>query len=187
MSLENTARSMMKRNEVLAQLLALSPTKSHHGLDLATPRRKTARPMSLIIPRVPSSPGQQVSRSRPPSVITSPAGPTSAYPPAHHSSSPVAFGLSGLGIESARGSYGGQSIDSGLGESCSQITDGSRRSTLASYSSNSPEILPVAHPLHEGRPQPPWRQPIKRRPSQVPARIKSAQAIVIAHFRSRAW
>jgi chromosome segregation ATPase len=50
-SLEMTNRDMTKRNEVLTQLLAISPTKAHHSFELPTPRRKNARlhlPVNLL-------------------------------------------------------------------------------------------------------------------------------------------
>jgi len=50
--------SMSKRNEVLTQLLAMSPTKTLAGFNLGSPtkEKRNARPLSLILPRLPPSP-----------------------------------------------------------------------------------------------------------------------------------
>lgn len=66
--------SMTRRNEALAQLLAMSPTKLNEGFDLRSPVRgkRPARPMSLIIPRLPASPNADY--TQPSSLITSPRG-----------------------------------------------------------------------------------------------------------------
>ncbi|EXJ85798.1 hypothetical protein A1O1_06166 [Capronia coronata CBS 617.96] len=165
-SLEITNRDMMKRNEVLTQLLVLSPTKMHHQFELPTPRRRSARPMSMIIPRLPSSPGAHTPLSRPQSVLISPALPASDYFPASVTSSPLGSSSSCIVNNHGLAPDDVQSIDSGTGESSSQLTDGtsSRRSTLASCASNSPPIGPISHSQPEVRPQMPARQPSKRRP-----------------------
>lgn len=56
--MEEINLSMSKRNEVLSQLLAMSPTKSTSGFNLASParERRNPRPMSLILPRRSTSP-----------------------------------------------------------------------------------------------------------------------------------
>lgn len=165
-SLEVTNRGMTKRNEVLTQLLALSPTKSHHGVELPTPRRRNGRPMSLIIPRMPSSPGQPTPLSRPQSVLISPQHTEPGYFSRYNLSSPV---VSSPNLH--RSTYSEtnddiHSIDSGLGESCVQSTNpaASRRSTLASHVSSSPELPPTSHAHHDSRPPMHARQPSKRRP-----------------------
>ena len=58
--MEEINLSMSKRNEVLTQLLAMSPTKTATGFNLGSPVREkiNARPMSLILPRIPRSPRQ---------------------------------------------------------------------------------------------------------------------------------
>lgn len=78
LSLEQENESMSRRNEVLSQLLALSPTKSQQ-FDLSSPvrTRNNPRPMSMMIPRMPSSPGG-ARISRPQSVVASPSASTSA-------------------------------------------------------------------------------------------------------------
>ncbi|KAK5057539.1 hypothetical protein LTR84_011539 [Exophiala bonariae] len=166
MSLEVTNRGMTKRNEVLTQLLALSPTKSQHGIELPTPRRRNGRPMSLIIPRMPSSPVQFTPLSRPQSIVMSPGNTEPGYFTRYNLSSPV---ISSPGFH--RPTYSEtnddiRSIDSGLGESCVQSTNpaASRRSTLASHVSSSPELPPSFHPPHDSRPPLHVRQPSKRRP-----------------------
>ena len=154
-----TNRDMTKRNDVLALLLAQSPTRTQPGFDFPTPRRRSARPMSLIIPRVPSSPIRtSQTHSRPPSVLTSPALPPTDYFPTQLPSSPLASSPSA--IDDAR------SIDSGLGESCAPVASGtvSRRSTLASHASTSPSIDIRAHARGESRNNAVLRQPSKRRP-----------------------
>ncbi|KIV81956.1 hypothetical protein PV11_04102 [Exophiala sideris] len=160
-SLEITNVGMMKRNEVLTQLLALSPTKAHYSFELPTPRRRSARPMSMIIPKVPSSPASQTPGSRPHSVLVSPPLPATEYFPVQASSSPLASALDSV---KPSGPDDLESLGSGSGVSLLQLTGvpSPRRSTLASHTSNSPEMLPVAHP--EARPAPPARQPSKRRP-----------------------
>ena len=56
--MEEINLSMSKRNEVLTQLLAMSPTKTTNGFNLGSPVRdkRNPRPMSLILPRQPTSP-----------------------------------------------------------------------------------------------------------------------------------
>ena len=63
---------MSRRNEVLTQLLALSPTKARQ-FNLSSPlrTRNTPRPKSMMTPRMPSSPSNN-SPSRPQSVVASP-------------------------------------------------------------------------------------------------------------------
>ncbi|KAI1619869.1 hypothetical protein EDD37DRAFT_654429 [Exophiala viscosa] len=158
-SLEITNAGMMKRNEVLTQLLALSPTKAHYSFELPTPRRRSARPMSMIIPKMPSSPASQTPGSR--SILVSPPLPATEYFPVQAASSPLAAALDSV---KANGPDDLESLGSGSGVSLLQLTGmpSPRRSTLASHSSHSSEVLPVAHP--EVRPAAPTRQPSKRRP-----------------------
>lgn len=166
-SLEITNRGMTKRNEVLTQLLALSPTKTQSGFEIPTPRRRNARPMSLIIPRMPSSPGVQMPRSRPQSVLASPAlGASEYFLGSLASSTSVTSSPIGMATGSPRAHDHTQSIDSGLGESCAHVTvnSGSRRSTLASHSSNSPDMHPIGHPQQDSKSQTLIRHPSKRRP-----------------------
>lgn len=160
-SLEITNAGMMKRNEVLTQLLALSPTKAHHSFELPTPRRRSARPMSMIIAKVPSSPASQTPGSRPQSILVSPPLHASEYFPVNASSSPLASALDGV---KPSGPDDLESIGSGSGVSSLQLAGmpSPRRSTLATHTSSSPEMLPAGH--SEVRPAPPTRQPSKRRP-----------------------
>ena len=164
-SLELTNRGMTKRNEVLTHLLALSPTKSSYGVELPTPRRKNARPMSLIIPRNPSSPIECTSSSRPQSVLISPTQ-TASYFGKYNLSSPVASSPCVGRAPDKEANDDINSIDSGLGESCTQSTNQatSRRSTLASHVSSSPELPPTTHIQNGERPSLHARQPSKRRP-----------------------
>ena len=161
LSLEATNRDMTKRNEVLTQLLALSPTKIQPAMELPGPRRRSARPMSLIIPhRLPSSPGIRTSQthSRPQSVLISPALPATDYFAGQAPSSPLASSPGPMDDT--------RSVDSGLGESCAPIASGagSRRSTLASHASTSPNVDLRGHARAESRSQTVLRHPSKRRP-----------------------
>lgn len=163
-TLELTNHDMTKRNEVLTQLLALSPTKTHHSVDLPTPRRKGARPMSMIIPRIPSSPLDRTPLSRPQSVLISPSHQSTGYFPRYASSSPLASSPDVHRPVNDPSNDDVQSLDSGLGESCANLatTVTSRRSTIASNVSSSPDLPPSRH-AHGERPNPLLRQPSKRR------------------------
>ncbi|KAK5408459.1 hypothetical protein LTR06_007302 [Exophiala xenobiotica] len=144
-SLEFTNMDMMKRNEVLTQLLALSPTKTQQSFQLPTPRRKSARPMSMIIPRMESSPSTRTPTSRPQSVLVSPALPIADYFPINVASSPIAENHYGLSGPSLPGSDDVESVRSGTSISYSQATDvtDSRRLTMASQASGSPGTVPI--------------------------------------------
>lgn len=56
--MEEINLSMNKRNEVLTQLLAMSPTKTATAFSTNSPtkEKRNARPMSLILPKIQSSP-----------------------------------------------------------------------------------------------------------------------------------
>lgn len=183
-TLEDTNRGMTKRNEVLTQLLALSPTKSHHGVELPTPRRRNARPMSLIIPRMPSSPIESTPLSRPQSVLISPANATSNYFPRYNLSSPVVSSPSALRPIYGEANDDIHSIDSGLGESCTQSTNPaiSRRSTLASHVSSSPELPPTNHIQNGERPSLHLRQPSKRRARKFMPGSTQLKPLLLAAF-----
>ncbi|EXJ85140.1 hypothetical protein A1O3_05815 [Capronia epimyces CBS 606.96] len=183
-SLETTNRDMMKRNEVLTQLLALSPTKTQHNFEYPTPRRRSARPMSMIIPRLPSSPGAQTPLNRPQSVLISPALPASDYFPTSVASSPLASSPRGMVNNYPTAADDVQSIDSGMEDSSSQHTEGtrSRRSTLASCATNSPPMPPTGHPQLEVRPQMPMRQPSKRRPRKFMPGSTQLKPLLLATF-----
>ena len=77
--LEQDNESVSRRNEVLSQLLALSPTKTQQ-FNLSSPvrARNNPRPKSMMIPRMPSSPGTNY-MSRPQSVVASPTASASNY------------------------------------------------------------------------------------------------------------
>lgn len=163
-SLEVTNMDMEKRNEVLTQLLALSPTKMQQSFQLPTPRRKSARPMSMIIPRMPSSPSTRTPTSRPQSVLVSPALPIADYFPINVASSPIAANQYGISGPSLGGSDDVESVRSGTSISYSQATDvtDSRRLTMASHALSSPEIIPTNS--SDMRPPLLARQASKRRP-----------------------
>ena len=78
-NLEQDNESISRRNEVLTQLLALSPTKAHQ-FDLSSPvrPRNTPRPKSMMIPRMPPSPSTD-SMSRSQSVLASPVTSSQGY------------------------------------------------------------------------------------------------------------
>ncbi|KIW89022.1 uncharacterized protein Z519_10507 [Cladophialophora bantiana CBS 173.52] len=166
LSLETTNRDMTKRNEVLTQLLALSPTKAQPTIGIPTPRQKSGRPMSLIIPRLPTSPGFQTSQSRPQSVIASPALAASDYFPAHLPSSPLSSCPFDSTARSPEAIDDRHSIDSVLEESDVQVGNEieSRRSTLVSSPSDSPDMPGGGHIRAESRSQTVMRHPSKRRP-----------------------
>jgi hypothetical protein len=139
--LEETNRSLEKRNDVLTELLGQSPTRSHHGFELPSPVRehhkRTPRPRSMM-PRIPSSPAHSA-LNRPLSLHTLP---TSFQ---HDYFSPLSA-LSGQhdnpynceDISPYKDVDDSQSIDSGLGESCS-VRSGkepiSKRSSMHSHAS----------------------------------------------------
>jgi hypothetical protein len=140
--LEETNRSLEKRNDVLTNLLGHSPTRSHHGFELPSPVRehqqKTPRPRSMM-PRIPSSP-THIATNRPISLHASPS------PFQHDYFSP----FTALTREQdhpcnrrdpRKAGDDSQSVDSGLGESCS-IRSGnestSKRSSMHSNASASP-------------------------------------------------
>lgn len=137
-SLEQSNQSMSKRNEVLSHLLALSPTKTQHTLDLEAPLRdpprrlsKSQRPQSLLLPRVASSP-THTHPQRPHSLIGSPVlnNGLSSSPGLYSPSSPLspdhnARSLYRPDLSRSRSGYTG-------------TRSHSRSSTIASYVSQSP-------------------------------------------------
>ena len=132
-SLEQNNQSMSKRIEVLSHLLAFSPTKLQHPLELELPSRlpRSKRPQSLLLPRVASSPSH-THPQRPRSLVGSPSfansinsspglpSPSSPLSPDHHARTLYRPELS----RSRSSQLGGRSH--------------SRSSTLASYISQSP-------------------------------------------------
>ncbi len=142
--LEETNRSLEKRNDVLAELLGQSPTRSHHGFEFPSPvkeqYKKTPRPRSMM-PRIPSSPARN-DLKRPLSLHTSPS------PFQHDYFSP----LSALirehdhpcheeNVDPQKSCNDLQSVDSGLGDSCSVRSGNgtmSKRSSMHSFASASP-------------------------------------------------
>lgn len=169
-SLEDANRSIGKRNEVLTELLAVSPTKLQQGVDLFSPKRdvgrRRARPQSMLIPRLPSSPGLRYS-SRPQSLVGSPA--TSPHCYSSHM-------ILAEEMESAEGVREGevrqnpidlQSVDSGLGESCSTKSadmGSSRRSTIVSQGSISPSSWGLPLPTSPLKDDATIKAPSRRKP-----------------------
>ncbi|KAH0835317.1 hypothetical protein AYO21_01539 [Fonsecaea monophora] len=164
-SLETTNRDMTKRNEVLTQLLALSPTKAQPSSGIPTPRRKSGRPMSLVIPRLPTSPVLPTFQSRPQSIVASPALAASDYFAAHPPSSPLSASPFDATARSLDAVDDRLSIDSVLEETELQDAHGieSGRATLVSSSSNSPDMM-GGHVRTQSRSQIVLRHPSKRRP-----------------------
>ena len=149
-TLEDANRSIEKRNDMLTELLAFSPTKSHQSFELTSPLRsrgRLPRPVSMMssLTRFPSSPTSK-QPSRPSSMVNSPA----------------ALSLGGyfsprnvMELELEHPCNDANDTDSGLGESCSAkspVTSTSRRSTLLSQASSSPLAwgLPLATSSVEG-------------------------------------
>jgi hypothetical protein len=149
-TLEDANRSIEKRNDMLTELLAFSPTKSHQGFELTSPRRsrgRLPRPVSMMssLTRFPSSPTSK-QPGRPSSMVNSPAA---VSPGGYFNPHNV------LELELEHPCNDANDTDSGLGESCSAkspVTSTSRRSTLLSQASSSPSAwcLPLATSSVEG-------------------------------------
>ena len=140
-TLEDANSSMEKRNEILSEMLAFSPTKSNQGFELASPTRnggRLPRPVSMMSwTRFPSSPTWKQA-SRPSSIVTSPA----AISPGGYFSSRNVLQLE---LE-----HPCNDADSGLGDSCSTkspITTSTRRSTSTSQASISPSAWGLPLPI----------------------------------------
>jgi hypothetical protein len=170
--LEEANRVVEKRNEALTGLLAQSPTRSHHGFELASPirqdSRRTPRPKSMMRPKLPSSPrSAHYKRSR--SVQISPVQPSTGHfsPDTalklehHHLCNDVAETCPLKRSDS-------ESLDSGLGESCSARSPArecSGRSSIASNASASPSA---------------WGLPLPTSPSNDQVTVKQSK-----HRRTR--
>ncbi|KAJ9631296.1 hypothetical protein H2204_008238 [Knufia peltigerae] len=178
-SLGATNLDMMKRNEVLTQLLALSPTKTQHTFELPTPRRRSARPMSMIVPRAPTSPPTRTPMSRPQSVLISPALPIADYFPFNTASSPDVASSCGITPASPKVPDDTDSVRSGSSTSYSRLTNAhSRRPTNMSQASSSPDS---ANPS-DARPSQPTRQPSKRRPRRFMPGSTQLKPLLLSTF-----
>ncbi|KAL6252522.1 hypothetical protein RBB50_000241 [Rhinocladiella similis] len=178
-SLGATNFDMMKRNEVLTQLLALSPTKVQHNFELPTPRRRSARPMSMIIPRAPSSPPARTPMSRPQSILVSPALPIADYFPFNTASSPDAASCFGITGPSPKVPDDTDSVRSGSSTSCSRPTNAhSRNMTNTSQVSSSPDAMNPS----DARPSLPTRQPSKRRPRRFMPGSTQLKPLLLSTF-----
>ncbi|KIW11176.1 hypothetical protein PV08_10476 [Exophiala spinifera] len=178
-SLAATNLDMMKRNEVLTQLLALSPTKAQHHFELPTPRRRSARPMSMIIPRAPSSPPARTPMSRPQSVVISPALPIADYFPFNAGSSPDAASAFGTTGASPKVPDDTGSVRSESSTSCPRLTNShSRHMTNVSQVSSSSESTPHS----DVRPSLPVRQPSKRRPRRFMPGSTQLKPLLLSTF-----
>lgn len=143
--LEESNRGLEQRNDVLTELLGHSPTRSHHGFELPSPVRecnkRTPRPRSTM-PRIPSSPTHKTSNQ-------SLSFHAAASPFQHDYFSPFTALRrehdhpcnDGENIDPQKLCDDLQSVDSGLGESCSVRSGNdpiSKRSSMHSYVSTSP-------------------------------------------------
>lgn len=162
LNLEQDNESMSRRNDVLTQLLALSPTKSQH-FELGTPLRikNGGRPKSLMLPRILSSPGTHT-LSHPQSLATSPAASTSDMSPQQYS--PVrAMCHDRKAPKSLSDSI---SVDASLNDAVSMRSDipaSSRRSTLDSQASHNTSTSGLSHRATFSLDQHTAKQPHKRR------------------------
>ena len=171
--LEEANRVVGKRNEALTGLLAQSPTRSHHGFELASPirpdSRRTPRPKSMMIPKLSSSPSTE-NYQRPQSVQVSPAQSSMGFFSLstalkledHHHSENNTGGMDAGKVSDS------DSLDSGIGESCSlrsPARGSSRRSSTASHVSASPSA---------------WGLPLPSSPSNDKATVKQGK-----HRRTR--
>ena len=168
-SLEDANCSMTKRNDVLTELLVISPTKAQQSLDLQSPTRdvsrRTPRPRSMMLPRLLSSPVARYG-NRPQSIATS----TTTSPKSSNSilAEELETICNKIGPMTDHASAEDlQSIDSGLGESCSTKStteSSSRRSTLASQPSMSPSSWGLPLPTSPVREDLTIRVQTRRRP-----------------------
>ncbi len=150
--LEETNRSLEKRNDVLTELLGQSPMRSHHGFEFPSPvkeqYKKTPRPRSMM-PRIPSSPTRHELK-RPLSLHTSPSpfqhdyfSPLSALIREHDHS------CHDENVDPRKSCGDLQSVDSGLGDSCSVLSGNgtrSKRSSMHSFASASPAAWGLPFP-----------------------------------------
>ena len=140
--LEETNRGLERRNDILTELLAQTPTRAQQASEVTSPTRemfrRTPRPRSMLV-KLPS-PGDRIRPERPLSVQPSPSLGTS-----HDYFSPrTAFlqqGRHPANRDPTKPATDSHSLDSGLGESCSgKSPDGhnSKRSSMASSTPMSP-------------------------------------------------
>ena len=164
LNLEQDNKSTSRRNDVLTQLLALSPSKSQH-FELGTPSRTRngARPRSLMLPRIPSSPGTHAF-SRPQSLATSPAASTSDMSP--QQDSPTRVMVMGYNRKASNSISESISVDMSLNDAVSTRSDvpaSSRRSTLDSQASHIMSASGISHRATTSLDQHTVKQPYKRR------------------------
>ena len=171
--LEEANRVVEKRNEALTGLLAQSPTRSHHGFELASPTRhhsrRAPRPKSMVVTKLSSSSPSTEQCQRPQAVQTSPGQSSTGY---FSPNTVLKLGnphpCDTTGEIDVRKVSDSESLDSGLGESCSARSPapgGSRRSSIASHASASPSA---------------WGLPLLMSPSNEKATVKQSK-----HRRTR--
>ena len=162
-SLEEASRVVERRNETLTELLAMSPTRAsptrtHLVFELPSPQRsdarRTPRPRSMMMPKLQSSSPQTGYFSRPQSVQASPMVSTSGF------FSPITALReehnhpcnNGEDVDPQK-HFDSQSLDSGLGESCSQQSpplSSSRRSSTLGRAATSPAAWGLPLPVSPG-------------------------------------
>ena len=143
-SLEKASRVIERRNETLTGLLAQSPTRTHHDFETASPirqdLRRIPRPISTMIPKTSSSPGSE-NYQRPQSVQPSPTQSSTDYLKTNTALSFENYHPRNAAIQTdPRKASKSESLDSGIGDSCSvrsPAKGGSSRSSMASYASAS--------------------------------------------------
>ena len=162
-SLEEASRVVERRNETLTELLAMSPTRTsptrtHLGFELPSPQRSDARrvprPRSMMVPKLQSSSPRTSYFSRPQSVQASPMmstsgffSPNTALREEHNHPC-----NSGEDVDPQK-HFDSQSLDSGLGDSCSQQSpplSSSRRSSMLTRAATSPAAWGLPLPVSPG-------------------------------------
>jgi hypothetical protein len=171
-SLEEANRVVEKRNEALTELLAQSPTRSHHKFELPSPMRldssRTPRPKSMTVPKIPSPPRTENCR-RPRSLQPSPTRyPARSFSPITALKLEQNHPCNPAGETDPRKVSHSASLDFVIGESCSVRSlarGGPRRSSIASNASTSASA---------------WSLPLPISPSDDKATVKQ-----IKHRRTR--
>ena len=152
--LEEANRVVEKRNEALTELLAQSPTRSHHGFELPSPirldSRRTPRPESMMMPKMPSSPRMENcchARSLQPSPTRYS---TNYFNPITALKLEQNHPCNAAGETDPRKVFDSASLDFGLGESCSvrsAACGGPGRSSTPSNASTSPSAWSLPLPM----------------------------------------
>jgi hypothetical protein len=153
-SLEEANRVVEKRNETLTELLAQSPTRSHHGFELPSPMRldsrRTPRPKSMMTPKIPS-PSRTENCRRPRSLQPSPTRyPARSFSPITTLKLEPNHPCNAAGEINPRKVSHSASLDFVIGESCSvrsPARGGPRRSSITSNASTSASAWSLPLPI----------------------------------------